>query len=217
MFLGQFVFSYYRTRFKHKNCPISLLNMLGFDRILFMFAKISLQFVLYGRFFISNKKWSLRTKTHQTDVVSSTQQSASHQQLILTFSNHDHFPKTHLKSTTAFPFQLQFTSTNSFFYRGKTSMSRSHPSIHPVDLAAAPSTAAPGEENIYPPMRLRMKDIQGMPGTCMSLVLRAFQFLFAAISLAVMASTSDFPSVTAFRYRLDQLIFQLIFVLVAVN
>ncbi|KAL1819245.1 hypothetical protein ACET3Z_014114 [Daucus carota] len=79
-------------------------------------------------------------------------------------------------------------------------MSRSHPSIHPVDLAAAPSTAAPGEENIYPPMRLRMKDIQGMPGTCMSLVLRAFQFLFASISLAVMASTSDFPSVTAFRY-----------------
>lgn len=82
-------------------------------------------------------------------------------------------------------------------------MSRSHPSIHPVDLAAAPSTAPPGEENIYPPMRLRMKDIQGMPGTSISLVLRAFQFLFAAISLSVMASTSDFPSVTAFRYRLS--------------
>ncbi|XP_020275475.1 CASP-like protein 5A1 [Asparagus officinalis] len=50
------------------------------------------------------------------------------------------------------------------------------------------------------PARVRMKDVQGMPGTAGGLVLRLFQFFFAVAALCVMATTSDFTSVTAFCY-----------------
>ncbi|KAM3737042.1 hypothetical protein ACB098_09G026900 [Castanea mollissima] len=65
----------------------------------------------------------------------------------------------------------------------------SRPSVHPVE--APPQTA----QNVP---RARMKDIQGMPGTCGGFALRLFQFIFAVISLLVMASTSDFASASAF-------------------
>lgn len=70
-------------------------------------------------------------------------------------------------------------------------MNVSYPSVHPVE-APPPLT-----EGANAP-RARMKDIQGMPGTIGGLVLRFFQFVFAAVALSVMATTSDFPSVTAF-------------------
>ncbi|KAK4279680.1 hypothetical protein QN277_011419 [Acacia crassicarpa] len=65
------------------------------------------------------------------------------------------------------------------------------PSVHPIE-------APPLTDNALP--RARMKDVQGMPGTLGGLALRVFQFVFAALALVVMATTSDFPSVTAFRY-----------------
>lgn len=67
----------------------------------------------------------------------------------------------------------------------------SRPAVHPVE--APPLTDA--AEN---PPRVRMKDIQGMPGTPGGLALRLFQFAFAVAALGVMVSTSDFASVTAF-------------------
>ncbi|KAL8145827.1 hypothetical protein AgCh_003830 [Apium graveolens] len=80
-------------------------------------------------------------------------------------------------------------------------MSRSHPAVHPVNLAVIPSHAADIEpDNGIPPPRIRMKDIQGMPGTFTALLLRFLQFSLALVSLAVMITTPDFPSVTAFRY-----------------
>ncbi|OVA10132.1 Uncharacterized protein family UPF0497 [Macleaya cordata] len=72
-------------------------------------------------------------------------------------------------------------------------MNVSHPSVHPVE--APPLTG--GAENAP---RVRMKDIQGMPGTPAGLALRLCQFVFAVASLSIMASTSDFVSVTAFCY-----------------
>ncbi|KAK2980558.1 hypothetical protein RJ640_006051 [Escallonia rubra] len=74
-------------------------------------------------------------------------------------------------------------------------MNVSHPAVHPVEPPVPPLTA--GGANAP---RARMKEIQGMPGTIGGLVLRLSQFAFAAVALSVMASTSDFPSVTAFRY-----------------
>lgn len=71
-------------------------------------------------------------------------------------------------------------------------MSASHPAVHPVE--APPATDA----NDVP--RVRMKDTQGMPGTVGGLALRLLQFAFAVGALCVMVSTSDFSSVTAFRY-----------------
>ncbi|KAL5990641.1 hypothetical protein ACLOJK_011544 [Asimina triloba] len=71
-------------------------------------------------------------------------------------------------------------------------MNISHPSVHPVE-------APPATDVAHDPRRVRMKDIQGMPGTVGGLALRFFQFAFAVGALCVMASTSDFPSVTAFR------------------
>lgn len=73
-------------------------------------------------------------------------------------------------------------------------MNVSHPSVHPLE--APPLT---GADNDAPP-RVRMKDIQGMPGTVGGLMLRCCQFAFAVVALCVMATTSDFPSVTAFCY-----------------
>ncbi|KAG2729909.1 hypothetical protein I3843_01G264700 [Carya illinoinensis] len=68
------------------------------------------------------------------------------------------------------------------------------PAVHPVEappVADAANDAMP---------RGRMKDIQGMPGTPGGLALRFTQFAFALLALFVMATTSDFPSVTAFCY-----------------
>lgn len=73
-------------------------------------------------------------------------------------------------------------------------MNVSRPSVHPV-VEAPPLTNG---ANNGP--RVRMKDVQGMPGTPGGLGLRLCQFVFAVISLCVMATTSDFPSVTAFCY-----------------
>ncbi|GER54303.1 CASP-like protein 1 [Striga asiatica] len=70
-------------------------------------------------------------------------------------------------------------------------MLMSGPAVHPVE-------APPPATDVAPP-RVRMKDIQGMAGTSGALALRICQFVFAAVSLCVMATTSDFPSVTAFR------------------
>ncbi|PIN02022.1 hypothetical protein CDL12_25468 [Handroanthus impetiginosus] len=68
----------------------------------------------------------------------------------------------------------------------------SGPAVHPVTEAPLPREEAPP--------RVRMKDVQGMAGTTGALFLRLCQFVFAAVSLCVMATTTDFPSVTAFRY-----------------
>ncbi|KAK6942812.1 Casparian strip membrane protein domain [Dillenia turbinata] len=64
--------------------------------------------------------------------------------------------------------------------------------VHPIE-------APPPLTNNTPPPLL-MNDFEGMPGTCGGLLLRFCQFVFAVISLVVMGTTSDFPSVTAFRY-----------------
>uniref|UniRef100_A0A7N2MG73 CASP-like protein n=1 Tax=Quercus lobata TaxID=97700 RepID=A0A7N2MG73_QUELO len=69
-----------------------------------------------------------------------------------------------------------------------------HPTVHPIE--APPVTDA--ANNAIP--RGRMKDMQGTPGTPGGLALRFFQFAFALVALCVMATTTDFPSVTAFRY-----------------
>ncbi|KAF5453432.1 hypothetical protein F2P56_028334 [Juglans regia] len=69
-----------------------------------------------------------------------------------------------------------------------------HPAVHPVE--APPATGAANDAM----PRGRMKDIQGMPGTTGGLVLRFSQFAFALLALCVMATTGDFPSVTAFCY-----------------
>ncbi|KAK4789194.1 hypothetical protein SAY86_020513 [Trapa natans] len=71
-------------------------------------------------------------------------------------------------------------------------MDLSHASVHP---AQDPPT---GEGARAP--RARMKDMHGMPATLGGLGLRLCQFLFSAAALCVMATTSDFPSVTAFIY-----------------
>ncbi|KAK3205989.1 hypothetical protein Dsin_020035 [Dipteronia sinensis] len=71
-------------------------------------------------------------------------------------------------------------------------MNVSHPSVHPVE---DPPTTDGGN-----PPRVRMKDIQGMPGTLGGLTLRICQLVFAVAALSVMATTSDFPSVTAFCF-----------------
>ena len=60
--------------------------------------------------------------------------------------------------------------------------------------------APPLRNEAAPPRRVRMKDVQGMPGTSTGLGLRVCQFVATVISLTVMATTSDFPSVTSFRY-----------------
>ncbi|KDP29115.1 hypothetical protein JCGZ_16504 [Jatropha curcas] len=72
-------------------------------------------------------------------------------------------------------------------------MNGSRPTVHPVE--APPLTN--GNQN---GPRMRMKDVQGMPGTPGGLALRVTQFVFGLISLCVMATTSDFRSVTAFCY-----------------
>ncbi|KAH7691473.1 Casparian strip membrane protein domain-containing protein [Dioscorea alata] len=80
-------------------------------------------------------------------------------------------------------------------------MNISRPAVHPVE--APPLTDA--AENRP---RVRMKDIQGMSGTAGGLALRLCQFAFALAALAVMVSTSDFTSVTAFCYLVAAAILQ---------
>ncbi|XVE61709.1 hypothetical protein DITRI_Ditri06bG0061600 [Diplodiscus trichospermus] len=72
-------------------------------------------------------------------------------------------------------------------------MNVSRPAVHPVEAPPLTEAAVRGP-------RLRMKDIQGMPGTKGGLFLRLFQFTFAIISVSVMATTSDFRTATAFCY-----------------
>lgn len=72
-------------------------------------------------------------------------------------------------------------------------MNASRPAVHPVE--APPLTDAA----VHHP-RVRMKDVQGMPGTKGGLFLRLSQFMFAIISVSVMATTNDFRSATAFWY-----------------
>ncbi|KAL7248099.1 hypothetical protein ACSBR2_002913 [Camellia fascicularis] len=72
-------------------------------------------------------------------------------------------------------------------------MNVSRPAVHPLE-------APPLRDGAENAPRVRMKDLQGMPGTPGGLALRLCQFFFALISLCVMLSTSDFPTVTAFCY-----------------
>lgn len=75
-------------------------------------------------------------------------------------------------------------------------MNVSRPVVHPV--VEAPPMHHTDENNA--PRRVRMRDAHGMPGTFGGLVLRIGQMVFAAMAVSVMATTSDFPSVTAFCY-----------------
>ncbi|KAF2289928.1 hypothetical protein GH714_039205 [Hevea brasiliensis] len=67
------------------------------------------------------------------------------------------------------------------------------PTVHPVE--APPLTDGP----LNGP-RMRMKNVQGMPGTHGGLTLRLLQFVFGLVSLCVMATTSHFRTFTAFCY-----------------
>ncbi|XP_062210289.1 CASP-like protein 5A1 [Phragmites australis] len=80
-------------------------------------------------------------------------------------------------------------------------MFASRPVVHPLEVA-------PPADPVEQPVGVLMKDLPGMPGTPGGLGLRVAQLLFAAISLAVMSSTSDFPSVSAFRYLVAAVILQ---------
>ncbi|XP_078441937.1 CASP-like protein 5A1 [Wolffia australiana] len=73
-------------------------------------------------------------------------------------------------------------------------MSVSRPAVHPVEVSP-PADANP--ENLP---RVRMKDIQGTPGTHGGLALRLLQFAFGVAAIGFMASANDFSSVTAFCY-----------------
>ncbi|KAJ0259656.1 CASP-like protein 5A1 [Hirschfeldia incana] len=73
-------------------------------------------------------------------------------------------------------------------------MNVSRPSVRPVIAVPVGPT---GGANDRPPVR--MKDVQGMPGTTAGLILRLSQFVPALISLSVMLTTPDFHSSTAFR------------------
>ncbi|KAE8684820.1 CASP-like protein 5A1 [Hibiscus syriacus] len=72
-------------------------------------------------------------------------------------------------------------------------MNASRPAVHPVEAPPLAEAAVRGP-------RVRMKDVQGMPGTKGGLFLRLSQFSFAVISVSVMATASDFRSATAFSY-----------------
>ncbi|XP_076946724.1 CASP-like protein 5A2 [Bidens hawaiensis] len=86
---------------------------------------------------------------------------------------------------------------------------RSRPTVHPFDIDVPELRVAGAADNGFPPDdTVRMKDVQGMPGTLAGLALRVFQFGFAAVAVVVMAATSDFPSVTAFRYLVAALSLQ---------
>ncbi|WOL12954.1 CASP-like protein 5A1 [Canna indica] len=80
-------------------------------------------------------------------------------------------------------------------------MFMSRPAVHPVE--APPVTDAADN-----PPRVRMKDVQGMPGTHGGLALRLLQFAFAVAALGIMVSADDFTTVTAFRYFIAAAILQ---------
>ncbi|MFS7937156.1 hypothetical protein Hanom_Chr05g00424301 [Helianthus anomalus] len=79
-------------------------------------------------------------------------------------------------------------------YRRWCKMNVSHPSVHPVEAASLP----PADGRAVVPPRVRMKVIQGMPGTIGGLTLRFCQFAYAVVSLAVRGSTSDFRRLVFF-------------------
>ncbi|PUZ39685.1 hypothetical protein GQ55_9G353900 [Panicum hallii var. hallii] len=95
-------------------------------------------------------------------------------------------------------------------------MRPSRPAVHPVEAPPPPPAAAAqaqaqgqGEgEGVAHPRGVRMKDPPGAPGTPAGLGLRLAQAFFAAAALAVMASTNDFPSVSAFSYLVAAAILQ---------
>uniref|UniRef100_A0ACD5V727 Uncharacterized protein n=1 Tax=Avena sativa TaxID=4498 RepID=A0ACD5V727_AVESA len=76
-------------------------------------------------------------------------------------------------------------------------MRLSRPTVHPVQ--APPTQAQEGNADAAP-FGVQMKNPQGVPGTLGGLGLRLAQASFAAASLATMASTRVFPSISAFRY-----------------
>ncbi|XP_062216496.1 CASP-like protein 5A1 [Phragmites australis] len=80
-------------------------------------------------------------------------------------------------------------------------MLASRPVVHPLEVA-------PPADPVEQPNGVLMKDLPGMPGTPGGLGLRVVQLLFAAISLAVMSSTNDFASVSAFCYLVAAVILQ---------
>lgn len=71
-------------------------------------------------------------------------------------------------------------------------MNGSHGSVHPVE--EIPTTDVGDAAPV-----IRMKDIEGMPGTRGGLALRCIQLGFAVAAFSVMAASRDFPSVSAFR------------------
>ncbi|TVU09442.1 hypothetical protein EJB05_42914, partial [Eragrostis curvula] len=84
-------------------------------------------------------------------------------------------------------------------------MRPSRPAVHPVE-APTPAQAegqeqANGGDVVTQPRGVRMKDLPGAPGTPAGLGLCLAQAFFAAAALAVMATTNDFPSVSAFRSK----------------
>uniref|UniRef100_A0A1D1YXD6 CASP-like protein n=1 Tax=Anthurium amnicola TaxID=1678845 RepID=A0A1D1YXD6_9ARAE len=81
-------------------------------------------------------------------------------------------------------------------------MNTSRPAVHPVE---APPLMDGNADNLQ---RVRMKDIQGMPGTPGGLALRFLQFVCAVAALCVMVSTRDFVSVTAFCYLVAAVVLQ---------
>ncbi|CAA0816833.1 CASP-like protein 5A2 [Striga hermonthica] len=89
-------------------------------------------------------------------------------------------------------------------------MNMSQAAVHPVE---APPLQTEGAGN-FPLPRVRMRDLQGMPGTVGGLALRVAQLVFAVVALTVMATTSDFPSVTAFCYLVAAAGFQSLWSLV---
>ncbi|GAB2275077.1 hypothetical protein Dimus_009846 [Dionaea muscipula] len=97
----------------------------------------------------------------------------------------------------------------------------SHPAVHPVEAPplsidyGGGGGGGGGGDGPHPPPRVRMRDTQGMPGTPGGLTLRVCQLVFAVLALSVMASTSDFPSVTAFRFLVAASGLQIIWSLVA--
>ncbi|RLN39481.1 hypothetical protein C2845_PM01G43940 [Panicum miliaceum] len=94
-------------------------------------------------------------------------------------------------------------------------MRASRPAVHPVEAPPPPPAAVAqaqaqvqghGEgEGVAHPRGVRMKDPPGAPGTPVGLGLRLAQTFFAAAAIAVMASTNDFPSVSAFRCKMKLL------------
>ncbi|CAN6305438.1 unnamed protein product [Urochloa humidicola] len=95
-------------------------------------------------------------------------------------------------------------------------MRASRPAVHPVEAPPpAPTVGVQAQEQgqgqgegVAHPRGVRMKDPPGAPGTPAGLGLRLAQAFFAAAALAVMASTNDFPSVSAFSYLVAAAILQ---------